>query len=111
MSTADLATDILIQIRDEMRKTREDLGARIDTTNKELAATNKELAATKEELSDGLRSLNKRQTETEVRLATEIVAVATAVNQLKDLLIEDRKLRQKVDDHEQRISTLEDAAH
>ena len=104
MSTADLTTDILIQIRDEMRKTREDLGARIDTTNKELAAT-------KEELSDGLRSLNKRQTETEVRFATEIVAVATAVNQLKDLLIEDRKLRQKVDDHEQRISTLEDAAH
>jgi hypothetical protein len=35
-----------------------------------------------------------------VRLATEIVGVAGAVREVRDLLREDRALRGRVDDHE-----------
>ncbi len=42
--------------------------------------------------------LERRQTETEVRLATEIVGVAFAVNEVRDLLKESRLDRDRRDD-------------
>ena len=47
------------------------------------------------------------QTDTEIRLAAEIVAVAAAVRDVRDELHEDRVLRARVDDHERRIGALE----
>ncbi len=73
-----LSTRVLIQIRDEVR-----------TTNERLSA------------------LERRQTETEVRLASELVAVARAVTDVRDLLRDDLALRHRVDDHEQRLAELE----
>jgi hypothetical protein len=81
----DLSTQILIQIRDEIRSTN----ARLDQTNARLT------------------ELEKRQVESEIRLATELVGVASAVRELKDLFKEDRKLRATVDAHERRIASLE----
>ncbi|MBI4951665.1 MAG: hypothetical protein HY908_06500 [Myxococcales bacterium] len=74
----DLSLEILKQIRDELKQSNE----RLDR-------------------------LERRQTETEVRLATELVAVATAVRDLRDVLLEDRKLRETMNDHERRITVLE----
>ena len=82
MAKKDLTTEILIQIRDELKSTREQLSSRIDETNSRLDGANTRLDR-----------VERRQTESEVRLATELVNVVTAVNQLKDLLIADRELR------------------
>lgn len=76
MAKKDLTTEVLIQIRDELKSTREELSARIDKT------------------SFRLERVERRQTESEVRLATELVNVVSAVNQLKDLIVADRDLRQ-----------------
>jgi len=54
-------------------------------------------------------TLEKRQTETEVRLASELVAVARAVGEVRDLLRDGLALalRPQVEDHERRLSALE----
>jgi len=85
----DLTTQILIEIRDEIRTTRGDLSDRIDQTNTRLDR------------------LEKRQFEGEIRVSTEIVALTGVVRDLRDTLLEDRVLRQTVDNHEQRIRVLE----
>jgi TolA-binding protein len=87
-----LTITILKEIRDEIRKTNE----RVEQTNERLDQTNQRLAG-----------LERRQTESEVRLATEIIGVAAAVRDLSDLLRADRTLRAKVDEHDQRIHALE----
>lgn len=74
----DLSTRILIQIRDEIHKTNE----RLDR-------------------------LERRQTEDSVRLATELVGVAKAVAEVRDLLRDNRLDRKKIEDHERRIAKLE----
>ena len=89
MAKKDLTTEILIQIRDEMKATREQVSSRIDQTNIRL------------------ERVERAQTESEVRLATEIINVVSAVNQLKELIIADRDLRQRVDEHDRRIAALE----
>jgi chromosome segregation ATPase len=55
----------------------------------------------------GLAEIAKRQTSMEVRLATEIVAVVGAIHELRDVLVADRGVRQKVEDHEVRLLRLE----
>lgn len=92
MAPTDLTTEILIQIRDELKSTREELSSRIDQTNSRL------------------ERVERRQTESEVRLASELVNVVSAVNQLKDLIVADRDLRRKVEEHDRRIALLEEHA-
>jgi hypothetical protein len=86
---ADLTTEVLIEIREEIRATRRDLSERIDQTNTRLGR------------------LEQRETESEVRVATELLAVVGAVNQLRDAILEDRELRRTVLGYEQRIAALE----
>ena len=81
----DITTQVLIEIRDEVRKTNE----RLDGTNIRLDR------------------LERRHVEAEVRISTELVAVAGAVREMKDAFLEDRRLGAQVNDHEQRIQTLE----
>jgi septal ring factor EnvC (AmiA/AmiB activator) len=83
----DLTIEILKQIRDGVTQTNEQL----DQTN------------------ERLDRVERRQSEMETRLATELVAVAGAVRELRDVLVEDRKLRDTVRDHERRIRSLEEA--
>jgi septal ring factor EnvC (AmiA/AmiB activator) len=85
-----LSTKILVQIRDEMRGMR----AGLEEVRAEIAATN-----------ERLERLEQRQTEDSIRLATEVVAVAKAVGDVRDLL---RHLAsERFDDHERRIAALE----
>lgn len=91
---------ILVQIRDEMRQTRQELRDEMRQTRQELRD---EIHATNERLD----SLERRQTEDSLRLATELVAVANAVGQVRDLLRDQRTDRTLLDDHEKRIAALE----
>jgi hypothetical protein len=80
MEPTDLTIHVLREIREEIRETNQRLGR-----------------------------LELRQTDTELRLATEIIAVAGAVREVRDELRGQRALGARVDDHELRISALEDA--
>ena len=83
---------LLREIRDELKGTnvrREGTNVRLDRVESRVAA------------------LENRQTETAVRLATEIVAVARAVGEVRDLLRDGLAMRAQVDDHERRLSALE----
>lgn len=90
---SDLGLAVPRQIRDAVTQTREELSQRLDQTNQRLDQT-------REELSRG-------QTETEIRLATELVAVVGAVHSLRDAIVADRDLRRTVEDHEQRLGAIE----
>ena len=92
-NTSDLTVRILSEIRDEIRGTRADLSAKIDQTNARLDL------------------LARRQTETEVRLATEIVALAGAVDRTNKLLRERLDDRDRIDDIDRRVTALERAKH
>lgn len=85
----ELTVKILGQIRDELKATRSDLTSRLDQTN------------------ERLERLERRQVETEVRLSTELVTVATAITDLSKVLVEDRQLRAQVANHETRLKALE----
>ena len=62
---------VLREIRDEIRQ-----------TNHRLGAVEAEITAVK----DGLSVLARRQVETEVRLATELVANARVMTEVRDLI-------------------------
>ena len=85
MEPTDVTIEILKSIRDEIRV----------------------VAGRTDEVVTEVRRLERRQVETEMRLATELVAVTGAVNGLREDLREDRALRAKVDDHERRIDAIE----
>lgn len=88
-STNDLTVKILSEIRDEIRGTN----ARLEETNRKVDL------------------LARRQTETEVRLATEIVALAGAVDRTNQLLRERLDDRDRLDDIDRRVTALERAKH
>ncbi len=75
---ADLTTQILIEIRDEIR-----------TTNTRLDR------------------LERRQTEAEIRVSTALVEAVGAVHQMRDAFLGDRLVRETVGNHEQRLQALE----
>ena len=84
----DMTIEVLKQIRDEvvglrgeMRDTRTALSERIDQTNEKVDA------------------LARRQADTEIRLATELVAVSQAVAGVREVIREKLDDRQRVDDH------------
>lgn len=95
----DVTLEVLRGIRSDLAGVREEIGG----LRSDLRATNERVDGTNERLE----ALARRQTEGEVRLATEIVAVAGAVHQLRDALLEDRVMRTQVADHEARIRELE----
>lgn len=102
-SAPNLTVEILKQIRDEVRKTN----TRIEETNARLDETNVRLEGMGHELGSRMDRLERRHTETEVRLSTELLAVVGAVNAVRDAIVEDRQLRRQVADHETRIDSLE----
>ncbi len=87
-----MTSEVLKGLRDELRGTN----TRLDTTNARLATTNMRL-----------ERVERRQADTEVRLATELVAVVGAVHEVRDLLREDQQLRDRVADHERRLTAVE----
>jgi predicted nucleic acid-binding Zn-ribbon protein len=113
MEPTDVTIEILEGIRDEARKTSEGL----TTTNEHLVTLVdridrlddriSHLDESVERLDGRVERLEKRQVETEVRLATELAGVAGAVREVRDVLREDCALRLRVDDHERRLTAIE----
>jgi len=124
MQPTDVAVEILKSIRDEVQGLR----AEVHSTNERLEGTNERLEGTNERLegladevqglradtvqrfdetNDRLGRLERRQTESDVRQSTELMAVVGAVREVRDLLGEDLGLRARVDDHERRIAAVE----
>jgi hypothetical protein len=91
---SDITTQILIEIRDEIRQTN----SRLDQTNSRLDQTNSRL-----------ERLERRQVDTEVRLGTELATLTGVMRELRDFLRDDLSLRAVVTDHEHRLATLEGA--
>lgn len=92
----DLTVEVLKQIRDEvvglrgeLRETRTALSDRIDQTNEKVDA------------------LTRLHTETEIRLATELIAVSQAVTSVREVLREKLDDRPRIEDHERRLAALE----
>ena len=92
----ETTVELLKQIRDESRKTNERIESLESTLGKRI-----------ESVEFGLERIECRQTESEVRIATELVAVAHAVDKVRDLLAARNEIGDKVVDHEKRISDLE----
>jgi len=107
MEPTDLTIEILEGIREETHTTNE----RLDKTNDRLDELRVDLRSGLDDLRidlvDRIERVERRQTETEVRLASELVAVGGAVREVRDLLREDRALRDRVDDHERRLAAVE----
>lgn len=117
----DLTTELLEQIRDGIRGTNErideartELSGRIEQTNERIDQTRIELSSRIEQTNERLDGTNHRldrlehrQVESETRLATELVAVAGAVNEVRDLLRDHLALAPRVEDHEHRLRKLE----
>ena len=107
MQPTDLTIEILKGIRDEVRTTNTNLEALRADTGARLEALRADTNARFDETNHRLDRLDRRQTETDVRLSTELVAVVGAVREVRDLLREDRVLQGRVDDHERRIAAIE----
>ena len=93
-----ITLEVLKDIREELRVTRETLSGGLDGVREELHAA-------REQLTDRIERVERRQTESEIRIATEIVGVASAISQVRDLLRD--TLRTQLHDHERRITALE----
>ncbi len=92
----DVTIEILRSIRDEIRGTN----GRIDATNARLERLEVSTSERLDTVTNRLERLERRQVDTEIRLATEIIAVGGAVKALTAAFKENR-------DHEKRISALE----
>src|SRR5258708_26962727 len=96
MQSSDLTIEILKGIRDEVRN-----------TNTRLDETNTQLGALRSDTNMHIDRLERRQTEGNVRVQTEVAAVVGAVDRLRYVLLEHRMLRQRVDDHERRLAAIQ----
>jgi hypothetical protein len=99
----DVTVEVLREIRSDLGGVRDEIAGLRAETKSELREVRLAIEATNERVA----SVERRQAETEVRLATEIVAVAGAVRDLRDVLVADREMRTQVADHEGRIQKLE----
>ncbi len=96
----DVTLEVLKGIRSDLAGVREEVaGVRAELKS--------EMGELRSELKSEMGELRDRQTEMEIRLATELVAVVGAVRELRDVVVEDRFVRAQVADHEGRIRKLE----
>ena len=102
--------DVLKEIRDEAKATNvrlESLEGRVDflerRTSKGLENLSQELQASRERAD----LLARQQAESEIRLTTEVVALADVTRDVRDLLSRKLDDHEMVLQHEQRIKTLE----
>jgi hypothetical protein len=107
MPTDDLTPEILKSIRKDITDLRTDFKGEIRELRAELKGESGQLRGGLAEANVRLDRLHQRQVETEVRLATELVNVVSAIHEVRDELRADRELRSRVEDHERRIGRLE----
>jgi len=85
MEPTDITIEILKSIRDELGGVRQELVG----------------------ITGRMDRVERRQTEAELRVATEFVAVSGVVREMRDAYREERALSHRVDDHERRLSEME----
>lgn len=88
-TTIDLTVRILTEIRDELRATATALRAEVA------------------QVGERLDRLEQRQTEADVRVATELTAVAAALNDIKAIVLDIRDDRVRMNALEARLARLE----
>jgi hypothetical protein len=99
MQPTDLTIAILKGIREDIQGVRDEVritNGRLDVTNGRLDETNTRIDR-----------LDRRHVEADVRLSTELLALTSTVREVRDLLRDDRGVRDRVDDHERRIGVIE----
>jgi chromosome segregation ATPase len=104
MDNSAITIELLESIRDELRGLRAgqaETNARLDQTNARLDQTNARLDQT----NARLEGLERRQTEMEVRLSTELVAVVAAIEGVKTLLRDN--YASTIRDLDRRVTALE----
>ena len=102
MDNSDVTIEILKDIREEMRATREELG--------------EEMRATREELRDEIRETNhrvglleQRVVESEIRTSSALLEVNGTMREVRDLLRDRFDLRDRVERCEREIEELKRA--
>jgi uncharacterized coiled-coil DUF342 family protein len=94
-------------LRTEMHERLGETNERLEGLADEVQGLRADTVQRFDEANDRFGRLERRQTESEVRLSTELVAVVAAVREVRDVLREDLGLRARVEDHERRIAAVE----
>ena len=103
---SDLTTQVLIEIRDEVRGLRDDVGGlrgEVGGLRSEVGGLRNEVG----ELRGEVKEVRRRQVDSEVRFATVLTDVIGAVNRVRDAVVDGYRFGERVEDHERRISALE----
>lgn len=100
----------------------ESLDGRVETTNSRLESLDGRVQFLERTMSNGFNELTgrldvhverldlltRRQTDSELRLASEVLSLADVTREVRDLLSQKLDDHQKVSEHEERIRALED---
>lgn len=116
----DEILDVLKQIRDESHQTNqklESLDGRVELTNQRLESLDGRVeflekgfdSATEQigQLAQRLEALTRRQTDSEIRLVSEVLSLADVTREVRDLLSTKLDDHQAVLQHEERLKALE----
>jgi uncharacterized protein YoxC len=106
MQPTDLTIAILKGIREDIQGVRDE----VQGVRDEVQGVRDEVQGVRDEVritNTRLDRLDRRQVEAEVRVATELLALTSTVREVRDLLRDDRGVRDRVDDHERRIGVIE----
>lgn len=105
---------VLEQIRDEVSGSNSRLASlegRVEETNSRLASLDgrvERIEGHTSALGERLDAYGRRQTESELRLSTEVLALADVTRQVRDLLATRLDDHDAVVDHERRLAALEE---
>jgi hypothetical protein len=111
--TIEILKDIRTELHDGLQSVREELRVGLDGVRDEVQGVRDEVQGVRDEVhgvSSRLDRLERRQTEAEVRVATELVAIGGVMREVRDAFLEERALRARVDDHERRLTAIEKQA-
>jgi len=97
--SVDLTLQVLRQIRDGVKATREEVSRRIDETNTRLDATNQRLDTANQCLDE----TNRRLVESETRPASAILGMKGALDEVRDFLKGQSDLRPRVERLERHV--------
>lgn len=110
--------EVLKEIRDEAKQTNarldqtnarlESLEGRVDFLEKRTTKGFEELGKQLEAHAERIHGLAGRRSESELRLATEVTALADVTRQVRDLLSSKLDDHATVIDHERRIRSIQD---
>ena len=95
--------EVLKEIRDGVKGTN----VRLETVESRLQFVEKRLTNGFKELSEKIETVAARQTEAEIRVATELVSVGSLLGEARAAIIQKLDNHKTVLDHEKRISSLE----